>query len=40
MGRNGDLRITTEGRLLGLNSGDWLMLVCGFALAVLIVLLL
>jgi hypothetical protein len=40
MWRNGDLRITAEGRLLGLNSGDWMILVGGFALVALVVLLL
>ena len=39
MTRNGDLPLA-EGRLLGLNSGDWMMLVGGFALVALIVLLL
>jgi hypothetical protein len=29
-----------QGRLLGLNSGDWMMLVGGFALIALVVLLL
>jgi hypothetical protein len=40
MSWNGDLRIMAEGRLLGLNSGDWMMLVGGFALVALVVLLL
>ena len=40
MSRNVGLRITAEGRLFGLNSGDWMMLVCGFALAAAAVLLL
>jgi hypothetical protein len=40
MSSNGDLRIMAEGRLLGLNSGDWMMLVGGFALVALVVLLL
>ena len=40
MSRNGDLRIMAEGRLLGLNSGDWMMLVGGFALAAVVILLL
>jgi hypothetical protein len=40
MSRNWDLRIMAEGRLLGLNSGDWMMLVGGFALVALVVLLL
>ena len=39
MSRNGE-PITAEGRLLGLNSGDWMMLVGGFALVALVVLLL
>ena len=38
--RNGDLRVMAEGRLLGLNSGDWMMLVGGFALVALVILLL
>jgi hypothetical protein len=36
---NVDLPITAEGRLLGLNSGDWMMLVGGFAVTALVVLL-
>jgi hypothetical protein len=40
MSSNGDLRIMAEGRLLGLNSGDWMMLVGGFAFVALVVLLL
>ena len=39
MSPNVELRITAESRLLGLNSGDWMMLVGGFALVVLVVLL-
>jgi hypothetical protein len=27
------VRTTAEGRLLGFNSGDWLVLLCGFVLA-------
>jgi hypothetical protein len=38
--QNVGLRITAEGRLLGLNSGDWMMLVGGFALAALVIFLL
>jgi hypothetical protein len=34
------MRIAGERRLFGLNSGDWTMLVCGFALAALVVFLL
>jgi hypothetical protein len=37
---NVDLRITAEGRLLGLNSGDWMLLVGGFALVALVIFLL
>jgi|GEM_PF-1546429 len=40
MSQNVYLRITAEGRLFGLNSGDWTMLVGGFALVALVVLLL
>jgi len=40
MSRNVGLRITAEGRLFGLNSGDWMMLASGFALVAAIVLLL
>jgi hypothetical protein len=40
MSRNGDLRIMAQWRLLGLDSGDWVMLVGGFALVALVVLLL
>jgi hypothetical protein len=40
MSGNGDLRIMREGRLLGLNSGDWMVLVGGFALVALLALLL
>jgi hypothetical protein len=39
MSRNGELPMA-EGRLLGLNSGDWMIIVGGFALVALIVLLL
>jgi hypothetical protein len=38
MSPNVGLRITAEGRLFGLNSGDWMMLVGGFALVALVVL--
>jgi hypothetical protein len=40
MSQNVYLRITAEGRLFGLNSGDWTMLVGGFALVALVILLL
>jgi hypothetical protein len=40
MSPNVDLRVTAEGRLLGLNSGDWMMLVGGFAFVALVALLL
>ena len=40
MSQNVYLRIAAEGRLFGLNSGDWTMLVGGFALVALVVLLL
>jgi len=40
MSHNVGLRITTEGRLFGLDSGDWMVLVGGFALVALIILLL
>jgi len=40
MSSNMYLRITSEGRLFGLNSGDWMMLLGGFALVALVVLLL
>jgi hypothetical protein len=40
MSPNVYLRITSEGRLFGLNSGDWMVLVSGFALVALVVLLL
>ena len=40
MSQNVGLRITAEGRFFGLDSGDWMMLVGGFALAALVVLLL
>jgi hypothetical protein len=33
-------RMTAEGRLLGLNPGDWSMLIGGFVLVALVVLLL
>jgi hypothetical protein len=39
MSQNVYLRITAEGRLFGLNSGDWMMLVGGFALVALVILL-
>ncbi len=39
MSQNVGLRITAEGRLFGLDSGDWMMLVGGFALVALVVLL-
>jgi hypothetical protein len=38
MSPNVGLRITAEGRLFGLNSGDWMMLFGGFALVALVVL--
>jgi len=34
------LRITADGRLFGLNSGDWTVLLGGFALVALVILLL
>jgi hypothetical protein len=37
---NVDLRITAEGRVLGLNSGDWMLLAGGFALVALVIFLL
>ena len=37
---NADVRITAEGRLFGLNSGDWMTLVGGFALVALVIFLL
>jgi len=40
MSPNVYLRITSEGRLFGLNSGDWMVLLGGFALVALVVLLL
>jgi hypothetical protein len=40
MSPNVHLRITAEGRLLGLNSGDWTLLLGGFALIALMLLLL
>jgi hypothetical protein len=40
MSQNVYLRIAAEGRLFGLNSGDWTMLVGGFALVALVILLL
>jgi hypothetical protein len=33
------LRITAEGRFFGLDSGDWMMLVGGFALVALVIFL-
>jgi len=39
MSQNVGLRLTADGRLLGLNSGDWMLLVGGFAVVALIVLL-
>jgi hypothetical protein len=39
MSQNVGLRLAAEGRLLGLNSGDWMLLVSGFAVVALIVLL-
>jgi len=39
MSQNIGFRITPEGRLLGLNSGDWMLLVGGFAAVALVVLL-
>src|SRR3974377_1048598 len=39
MSQNVGLRLTAGGRLLGLNSGDWMLLVGGFAVVALIVLL-
>ncbi len=40
MSPNVDLRVMAEGRILGLNSGDWLMLAGGFALVALLIFLL
>jgi hypothetical protein len=40
MSPNVGLRITAEGRLFGLSSGDWIMLVGGFALIAIVILLL
>lgn len=40
MSPNVYLRITSEGRFFGLNSGDWMVLLGGFALVALVVLLL
>jgi hypothetical protein len=40
MSHNVGLRITAEGRFFGLDSGDWTVLVGGFALVALIILLL
>ena len=40
MSHNVGLRIAAEGRLFGLDSGDWMVLVGGFALVALIILLL
>ena len=40
MSQNVYLRITADGRFFGLNSGDWMMLLGGFALVALVVLLL
>jgi hypothetical protein len=39
MSQNVGLHLTAEGRLLGLNSGDWILLVGGFTVVALIVLL-
>jgi hypothetical protein len=39
MSQHMGLRITAEGRLFGLDSGDWIVLVGGFALVALVVLL-
>ena len=36
MSQNVYVRITAEGRLFGLNSGDWTMLLGGFALVALV----
>lgn len=40
MAQNVYLRITGEGRLFGLTSGDWTMLVSSYALVALVILLL
>ena len=40
MSQNVYLRVTAEGRLFGLNSGDWMVLLGGFALVALVILLL
>jgi len=40
MSPNMHLRITADGRLFGLNSGDWTVLLGGFALVALVILLL
>jgi hypothetical protein len=40
MSQNVHLRITADGRLFGLNSGDWMILIGGFALVALVILLL
>lgn len=40
MSQNVYLRVTDEGRLFGLTSGDWTMLVVGSALVALVILVL
>ena len=40
MSQNVYLRITADGRFFGLNSGDWIILLGGFAMVALVVLLL
>jgi hypothetical protein len=40
MSQNVYLRIAAEGRLFGLNSGDWMVLLGGFAVVALMIFLL